>query len=141
MRSHGRYQFSTHGRIVYALALDTWNLETLTRYIADLKAIGRQMKGQSWAIVVDARNWGMAGLDIQEPLRELGAALDRLDRTHTMIITGAQESLLKYLLESPITARSNVTVGLYETPEETLQHLEEAGFDVSELRQEVFSCD
>ena len=137
MKEHGRFELNRHGSIILLRAFGESNLETFRTYSRNIQELGRQLQGRPWATLVDARSWGLSGMDIQEPLRELVGKLDKLGRTHSAMITGDNELLVKFLLQLPMSDNSSVKVKFFKDVYSAVDWLEDQEFDCVALRDAV----
>ena len=134
MREHGSFDLNRHGSVILLRAFGGSNIESFRTYSRNIQELGQQQQGNPWATLVDTRSWGLSGMDIQEPLRELAGKLDKLGRTHSAMITGDNEQLVKYLLQLPISGNSSVKVEFFNDVYSAVDWLEDQEFDCAALR-------
>jgi len=73
---------------------DGWNEEAFVQFSKELAPEVRQMNGDKWAYIADAREWGLAVPDSQSSLEELYLGVTGLVCNVTVISSLVQKSVI-----------------------------------------------
>lgn len=137
MNKQSSYTIHLDGNILITTMVGPINIADTRRVFKQLKILILTLAGEPWANLIDARQWGLSAIDIDEILIEMEVWAKKAGRSHLVFVIGTEHAELKRFTLKKYMGNNlqKKEIQIVETLTQGLTWLAQHGFQLPSVNQ------